>query len=484
MPLTPEQKEAAAAEIIKLDAEGVKDQLKRNARIGIAASQAAPAAQAPQQYQAQPVFGGMPGVLGLQPSQINPENLMETAGTADTALTSMGIPAGALPQPPPQMAPGVQEAGQTAGLAAAQSMTGVPTLAPEVPVQKEAAFTQPPQPAQAPGMAPVRGPGLGGIKGAFAGKQEALSKQAEGIGLSAEERTSALEREADVLIKGEKEKSRVLTENQQLWEKTIGEQQQRELERQEAVDLELNKVRGAIETMKASKIDPYRFYKHPDGNTDYPKSIAAVIAVGLGSLGSSLPASMGGTGGPNRAMDILNRSIDRDIDAQKSDIANQRAGVGLQMNLLSQMRQTMDTERGADSSTRIIMLKTAEMKVDETLARNPTEKMQAKAGVLKAAINAEAQKLMDQIVVDKSSVKLQEEQVLFQGRQQQAALRAKQQAAAAKAAGSGPPTLKGFVAFRDNEKNERTEARKIQDSLGGSIDAMSGVIKLHDEMGG
>lgn len=70
-------------------------------------------------------------------------------------------------------------------------------------------------------------------------------------------------------------------------------------------DEELDKIRGM-------KVDPNRVFR----DRGVPGAIMALIAMGLGGMESGL------TGGPNKALDQINKEIDRDIDAQALAISN------------------------------------------------------------------------------------------------------------------------------------------------------------------
>jgi len=208
-----------------------------------------------------------------------------------------------------------------------------------------------------------------------------------------------------------------------------------ENKRQDYVDTEMGKVRDAVDQVRSSKIDPYRFYRHPDGSTNYPKSIAAAIAVGLGALGSSLPAQYGGTGGPNVALQIIDKAIDRDISAQRDDIQNQRAGVGMQMSLLSQMRSQFADERQAENAARVVMLDTYETKLKQAAAQSGSEQVMAKAGMLIAESEQRKATLLSQMQITAANQAVVGEEKLFGAKSRQAQLKMSQNLAAIKAAG-------------------------------------------------
>jgi hypothetical protein len=270
---------------------------------------------------------------------------------------------------------------------------------------------------------------LGGVGKAWETAQKGIKEKGvklrAAIGEKAKTEQEALRAQADVL--GE-----AAAISRDLEAQRIEAEQKRQI----YVDQEMSKVRDAVDQMKASKIDPYRFYKHPDGSTNYPKSIAAAIAVGLGALGSTLPARYGGgVGGPNVALQIIDKAIDRDIQAQRDDIANQRAGVGLQMNLLSQMRAQFSDERQAENAARVVMLETYKMKLEEAAMKSGSEKVIANASVLIAEADQREAVLLGDMGVKAANDALKGEQIMYGAEMGRAAMQAKAAAATAKAAG-------------------------------------------------
>lgn len=96
-------------------------------------------------------------------------------------------------------------------------------------------------------------------------------------------------------------------------------QQQREADVQKAIQNvnEGNKrLQTRIDNMK--EIDPDHFF-NSKGDAF---RVSMAIAAGLGALGSGL-SGIYGHATPNYALDIINKAIDRDIDAQKSNLTNE-----------------------------------------------------------------------------------------------------------------------------------------------------------------
>ncbi len=115
--------------------------------------------------------------------------------------------------------------------------------------------------------------------------------------------------------------------------------------------------------------------------------------------------------GTNQALSIINKAIDRDIQAQKTNLQNRRAGIGLQMNLLGRMQSMLDDERAAETATRLIANKTAQMKVEQTMAASASPLAKSQSDLLLAALNNQeikdkaklSEDLYNQRVLDKSA---------------------------------------------------------------------------------
>lgn len=73
--------------------------------------------------------------------------------------------------------------------------------------------------------------------------------------------------------------------------------------------------------------------------------VLAGISILLGGLGAGL------TGGPNIALQMIDKAITRDIDAQKANLEQQRAGAGLQKGLVGEFnREYKDKEIAGDAA--------------------------------------------------------------------------------------------------------------------------------------
>ena len=114
-------------------------------------------------------------------------------------------------------------------------------------------------------------------------------------------------------IHREKEKTRIETQNAA---RKLREESKRKAQKD---------IDAAVAEVVNFKIDPKRFYKSTGA------AIASAIAVALGEFSSKLG------GGPNTALAIINRAIDRDIDAQKTELKNLQYGASAADNAYSRL---------------------------------------------------------------------------------------------------------------------------------------------------
>lgn len=92
-----------------------------------------------------------------------------------------------------------------------------------------------------------------------------------------------------------------------------------------------------LDAIKNQQIDPTRLFHQP-GITGTLSNIGAAISVALSGIGSGL------TGRPNMAMEVIQKNIDRDIEAQKIDL-------GKKQSLLSENLRKYGNIRDAQRAT-------------------------------------------------------------------------------------------------------------------------------------
>ena len=108
--------------------------------------------------------------------------------------------------------------------------------------------------------------------------------------------------------------------------------------RAEAKEKAQQDIDDAVAEVVNFKIDPRRFYK----NTG--TALASAVAVALGEFGSKL------AGGPNTALAIINRAIDQDINAQKTELQGLKYGAAAAGNAYKRL---LDQHGDAEKAERL-----------------------------------------------------------------------------------------------------------------------------------
>lgn len=151
-----------------------------------------------------------------------------------------------------------------------------------------------------------------------------------------------------------------------------------ELKRAE-LDVESNNIRQAIQE---NKIDPNRLYS----NMSTGNKILAAISVALSGAGAGLQ----GPGTPNLAMQVLNKKISEDIDAQKSEL-------GKKENLLSENMRRYGSLDSAMQATMLQLNTSAQAEISRIAAKQGSKQAIANAQALTAELGLQAAQLKEQL---------------------------------------------------------------------------------------
>jgi hypothetical protein len=280
-------------------------------------------------------------------------------------------------------------------------------------------------------MAPGTGR-MGALQRQYGEQTEAykkmLSGQAEGYKELEAQQLGAAEKGLQAGLEQASKERTVLSERARAIEDINILNVKKEQARREQVDSSMRQLKKTMFDFQRASIDPNRLFKNADGSRDYPKTIAAALAVGLGALGASLPKRMGGTGGANQALQIIDKAIDRDIAAQRADIDKRRMGIGMQQNMLSMMRNQFSDERQAESAAKINMLQQFEMELDRVGAESKSPILRAKYDQLKADIHQKYNEIGNkfELAAQENAIKSTSEQFNMEERRIAAAQRSAQ----------------------------------------------------------
>lgn len=135
-------------------------------------------------------------------------------------------------------------------------------------------------------------------------------------------------------------------------------------------------IEDAEEMYKRQKIDPRRAFK------SVGSQVAAALAIAAGAFATGL--SRGQV--PNSALAIIDKAIERDIDAQKSEMQKSKDVLKNKHNVYAQMLSRFGREDTAHQMATLMGLKKAKMDLDTLLTKHKSQSAQVNGEVMSAAI--------------------------------------------------------------------------------------------------
>lgn len=206
--------------------------------------------------------------------------------------------------------------------------------------------------------------------------QSAIQKSAMGVRDAVLKQELLTQKELTDSIAGidaEIENQRVLLE----------QQQEKERERQKAMDVQMDKIRQIHEDMLSNKIDADRFMS----SRSTGQRIAMGIGVFLGGLG----------GGQNRALQIIENAIDRDVRSQKDNISKNLEG---SQNLYKMMLSRFSSEREAELATRAFLKESTKLKMQKHALKYKSGQAKINAQLAVAKLDHSIAKDMQELALD------------------------------------------------------------------------------------
>lgn len=152
-----------------------------------------------------------------------------------------------------------------------------------------------------------------------------------------------------------------------------------ETERRGAMQQAQDRYQRAIDRVANAQLDPNHWFRDQGAFG----TISATIAVALGALGSALTGSS-----TNAALDGINQAIDRDLDAQRSEIDAGRQAADLQGNMLATVGDEFDDREAARQAARAAMLDQAALELQAHTADLASDEAVVNAEALRAQIEA------------------------------------------------------------------------------------------------
>jgi hypothetical protein len=169
---------------------------------------------------------------------------------------------------------------------------------------------------------------------------------------------------------------------QQIDEAHLARQQQRMAERKQATDGMRRQREAAEEKFMNAEVDPDKYWA--DRGT--PAKILGGIGILVSGLGQSMQAAGGQTNTSNMALDMIDKAIERDIDAQKANIQKAGQAVHLLDGALANYQQEFGDQTLAEHAAYLTAYKVAEQELVRATAGN-------KRADIKIAIDQAAEQL-------------------------------------------------------------------------------------------
>lgn len=154
-----------------------------------------------------------------------------------------------------------------------------------------------------------------------------------------------------------------------------------EAERRDAEGRARASYDNAIRRVESMHVDPSRWYRQQGA----VGTLASALAVGLGAFGEALG------GGPNIAIQQVNRAIDADLQAQDRDISTAQAGAEQRRGLLHEVRSDFSSRQAALDATRAIMLREMAARFEAQAAAQGSAEALANGRVARDRLLSEAE---------------------------------------------------------------------------------------------
>jgi len=144
-----------------------------------------------------------------------------------------------------------------------------------------------------------------------------------------------------------------------------------------------DKLAQARQDYSDAKIDPNRWK-----DADSGRRVMSAIAIGLGAF----------SGNKNYALEIINQSIQRDIDAQVSEMNKKKENVILADNDFARLKQTFGDEAQAMNALKVMKYETIISQVNALAANTKSPLILANRDKTVAELNVEKNKVMGNLV--------------------------------------------------------------------------------------
>lgn len=174
------------------------------------------------------------------------------------------------------------------------------------------------------------------------------------------------------------------TSELEITNKKIAEMREADAQKAAAAQQELiekeSELESEIERVQSLKVDPGNFW----ASATTENKVLMGISLALGAFGAA-------GGGGNRAAQVINQAIDRDIKMQQANIAQETRGLDRSRGLLAQMRSRFRNEAVSREAARAAYLADAQMRIQTIASKYQSPELQANAQNLIGQIETQKQ---------------------------------------------------------------------------------------------
>lgn len=285
--------------------------------------------------------------------------------------------------PPPSQAPTLPAA----------EPTPIPTAAPAAPAPSVAPTVNIPDSQPAP-AAPAQPAAPGSLASDPAapidtGQDDGSSNIEKEFNTGIANKAIAAKMEADANVRKANLQSDFYAQQADRLKQYQAENAKRDLDSKTQLDEFAQQYQNAINTAANAKVDPNHYWA--DKTTS--QKILASIAIALGGVGQALSNEH-----KNYVLEMIQKSITEDIDAQKENISKGFQAASQKGSLYSIMRSKFDDDRQATLAAQSAGLKIVEAQAQSQISKVDGDMAKAKGQDLIGALDIEAGKLDAQVL--------------------------------------------------------------------------------------
>lgn len=214
--------------------------------------------------------------------------------------------------------------------------------------------------------------GGGGVIPAHEGQTTSKRIEDQYHGAGATETAAVLDTEA-ANIRAIKTQQENAERQAAVYSHLVEQQQAQEQKRAGILDQHIADQQKMMNDIRSEKIDPNKEFDGPGGGF---RKIAGVLAVALGGYAQGL------RGGPNTALEIINKSIDDSVAAQRANLETKKGLVDQNKSLFAQKLQQFGDERAAELATKQDVLAGAIATAESAMGDAKTDQEKARAGTV------------------------------------------------------------------------------------------------------